>query len=126
MKWFLIAVVALATYFDLKFRKIPNWLTYSAVGLSFIWFSSFHLVIITLGLLVALALGKFIGAGDIKLAVAIAIWAHILNWSQYWIYFSLIIGGLAGLVYQRKSIAFAPYMAAGLALANVARSYGFI
>ncbi|MFM8621017.1 MAG: prepilin peptidase [Candidatus Nanopelagicaceae bacterium] len=126
MKWFLIIVVALATYFDLKFRKIPNWLTYSAIALSFLWFSKFHLLMLALGLLVAVLLGNLIGAGDIKLAVAIALWSHILNWSQYWIFCSLLLGGIAGLIYQRKSIAFAPYMAAGLALANVARSYGFI
>lgn len=126
MKWFLILVVAVATYFDLKFRKIPNWLTYSAIAFSFLWFQKFHVVAISIGLLVALIFGKFIGAGDIKLAVAIAIWSQILNWSQYWIHFSLILGGLAGLIHQRKSIAFAPYMAAGIALANMARSYGFI
>jgi Flp pilus assembly protein protease CpaA len=104
MKWLLIIALVIASYFDLKFRKIPNWLTYSAIALSL----------------------PYIGAGDIKLAVAIAIWSHITNSSQYWIYVSLILGGLAGLIYRRKSIIFAPFMAVGVILANLARSIGFI
>lgn len=126
MKWLLIIALVIASYFDLKFRKIPNWLTYSAIALSLPWFSKFHLVAILIGLVVALTFGKYIGAGDIKLAVAIAIWSHITHSSQYWIYVSLILGGLAGLIYRRKSIIFAPFMAVGVILANLARSIGFI
>lgn len=126
MIWFLITVVAIATYFDLKSHRIPNWITYPAIAISFFWFDSFHLVAISLGILISLLFSRWIGAGDIKLAIAISIWSHILNLSQYWIYFALLIGGIAGLLNRQKSIAFAPYMAAGLLIANLARSSGFI
>ena len=123
---FLVLVLALASYFDLKTRRIPNWLNYSALGLSFLWFSSFHLLVIALSLLASLLFGKLIGAGDIKLAAVIAIWSHILNWPQMWLYFSLIAGGGFGLVNQKKSVPFAPFMAIGVLVANMARSMGFI
>lgn len=118
-------VVAIATYFDLKQRTIPNWLTYGAIAFSLLWLSYFHILMIALGALSALIFGKFVGAGDIKLAVAIAIWSHILNRPQSWLYIALILGGLFGLASRKKSLPFAPFMAAGVLLANVARSKGF-
>ena len=126
MAFYIISVVALATYFDLKSRLIPNWLTYSAILTSFIYPSAFHLIAISIGVISAVLFGKYVGAGDIKLAIAIAIWSHILNWSQYWLYLALMIGGIYGLLNRRKSLPFAPFMALGLVLANVARSQGFI
>lgn len=126
MIWFLVAVVASATYCDLKSRRIPNWLTYSAIFFSIFWFDSFLLIAIFIGVVCALLFSKWIGAGDIKLAVAISIWSHILNLSQYWIYFALLLGGFSGLMNRQKSIAFAPYMAAGILAANLARSKGII
>ena len=101
MAFYIISVVALATYFDLKSRLIPNWLTYSAILTSFIYPSSFHLIAISIGVISAVLFGKYVGAGDIKLAIAIAIWSHILNWSQYWLYLALTIGGIYGL-FNRK------------------------
>ena len=126
MIWLLILVVAIATYFDLQSHRIPNWVTYPAIALSFFWFDSFHLIAISLGILFSLIFAKWVGAGDIKLAITISIWSHILNLSQYWIYFALLLGGIAGLGFRQKSIAFAPYMAAGILAANLARSKGFI
>lgn len=126
MKYFLILVVALATYFDLKSRRIPNWLTYSAFAISFIKPSYFHLVVILFSLFAAIFFGKYIGAGDIKLAAVISIWSHILNWPQIWIYVSLIAGGVFGLFKRDKAIPFAPFMGMGLLIANVARTKGFI
>ena len=125
MEFFLVLVVAIATYFDLKKRTIPNWLTYGAITVSLFWLSNFHILAIALGAFSALLFGKYVGAGDIKLAVAISIWSHILNWSQSWLYFSLIAGGIFGLAKRKKSLPFAPFMAAGVLLANVARSKGF-
>ena len=126
MEFFIITVVALAAYFDLKSRRIPNWLTYSALAISFICPSPFQVLAIAIGFISALIFGKYVGAGDIKLAVVISIWSHILNWSQYWLYLALIIGGIYGLFNRRKSLPFAPFMAVGLLFANVARSQGFI
>ena len=60
------------------------------------------------------------------MAAVIAIWSHILNWSQMWLYISLIAGGGIGLVNRKKSVPFAPSMAIGVLVANMARSMGFI
>ena len=126
MTLLIVIVVALATYFDLKYRRIPNWLTYPAILSSFYKYEPIILVFIALGVTIALSFGKYVGSGDIKLGLAIAIWSHILSWSQYWIYASLVIGGLFGAIYRRNRLPFAPFMAAGILIANMARSYGFI
>ncbi len=123
MIWLLILVVAIATYFDLKSRRIPNWLTYPALALTFLNFDKFVATVILTGLLIAIFIGKYIGSGDIKLSMVIATWSHIYGFSQNWILISLIIGGAAGLIYRRKSLPFAPYLAAGVVIANVARDY---
>jgi prepilin signal peptidase PulO-like enzyme (type II secretory pathway) len=126
MSFFLISVVALATYFDLKYRRIPNWLTYPTILLALIFFDKVFIPIILLGIITALIFGKYIGSGDIKLSIAIALWSHILSWSQYWIYAALILGALFGVVFRQKRLPFAPFIAAGILIANVARSYSFL
>ena len=126
MSWFLIIVVAIATYFDLKFRRIPNWLTYPSLVFALFYFDRFFILATLVALIAALLFGKYIGAGDIKLALAITLWSHILSWSQYWLHFALFLGGIAGLFQRSKQIPFAPYMAAGLVIANVARGMAII
>ena len=126
MEFFIIIVVALAAYYDFKSRRIPNWLTYPAIAISFIYPSPFHLLAIAIGFISALLFGKYVGAGDIKLAVAIALWSHILNWSQYWLYLALILGGIFGLIYRAKRLPFAPFMAVGLLIANLAQGRAII
>ena len=123
MIWLLILVVAIATYFDLKSRRIPNWLTYPALAFAFLNFDKFVAFVILSGLLIAILIGKYIGSGDIKLSMVIATWSHIYSFSQNWIFISLIIGGLSGLIYRRKTLPFAPYLAIGVVIANVARDY---
>jgi Flp pilus assembly protein protease CpaA len=126
MNLILLGVVVIAAYFDIRFRKIPNWLTYPAIAISLPFFDKFFLVVLCLALLIALAFSKYIGAGDIKLSIVVALWSHILNLSQYWLYLALIFGGIAGLIYRRKTLPFAPYIALGLLVSNVARGMGFI
>ena len=126
MTWIPIVAVAIATYSDWRFRRIPNWLTYSLIAVSLPWFDFITLLILTSAILAALIFGARIGAGDIKLAAGIGIWSHILSWSQMWIYTGLLLGGVYG-IFQRKSrIPFAPFIAAGVLLSNVARANGFI
>ena len=126
MAWIPIVAVAIATYFDLRFRRIPNWLTYLLIAISLPWFDLVTFLIFVVAILAALIFGERIGAGDIKLAAGIGIWSHILNWSQMWIYLALLLGGIYG-AFQRKSrIPFAPFIAAGLLLSNMARANGFI
>ncbi len=126
MSFLLITVVATATYFDLKYRRIPNWLTYPTILVALAFFDESFIWMIALGILTAIIFGKYIGSGDIKLSIAVALWSHILSWSQYWIYVSLIFGGLFGVVFRQKRLPFAPFIASGILIANVARSYGFI
>ena len=126
MSLFLIIVVAIATYFDLKSRRIPNWLTYPSFVSALFYFDKFFIIATLVALIAAILFGKYIGAGDIKLALVISLWSHILSWSQYWLYFALLLGGIAGLFQRNKRIPFAPYMAAGIVIANVARGMAII
>lgn len=126
MSLFLIIVVAIATYFDLKSRRIPNWLTYPSFVIALFYFDRFFIIATLVALIAAILFGKYIGAGDIKLALVISLWSHILSWSQYWLYFALLLGGIAGLFQRNKRIPFAPYMAAGIVIANVARGMAII
>jgi len=123
---FLGLTVAVATYFDLKFRRIPNWLTYSSIAFSCFYFEQIFIIFILVGIIVGLIFGKLIGSGDIKLSVSVAIWSQILNLTQYWIYFALILAGFGALIGREKSLPFAPYIGAGLICANLARRMGFI
>ena len=126
MSLFLIIVVAIATYFDLKSRRIPNWLSYPSFVIALFYFDRFFFIATLVALIAAILFGKYIGAGDIKLALVISFWSHILSWSQYWLYFALFLGGIAGLFQRSKRIPFAPYMAAGIVIANVARGMAII
>lgn len=123
MIWVLFTVVAVATYFDLKSHRIPNWLTYPALLLTIFKLDSFILLVLLFALLIAIIFGKFIGSGDIKLSAVIATWSHIYGFAQEWIIYALIAGGVIGLIYRRKSLPFAPYLAIGVVIANVARDY---
>lgn len=126
MSLFLIIVVAMATYFDLKSRRIPNWLTYPSFLIALFYFDRYFIFATLVALIAAILFGKYIGAGDIKLALVISLWSHILSWSQYWLYLALVLGGISGLLQRSKRIPFAPYMAAGVVIANVARGMAII
>lgn len=75
------AVVAVAAYFDIRWRRIPNWLTLAAVllGLALNWFLPQGLGLGRAGIGIAvgfvmyfpLYLLKGMGAGDVKLAAGI-------------------------------------------------------
>lgn len=64
-----------------------------------------------------------IGAGDIKLALVIAIWSHHYSWSHYWILISFLLAGVsAGLALMRgdrDALPFAPYLASGFLISNL-------
>lgn len=126
MKILLLMAVAIATYIDLKKRQIPNWITYPALIIALPYFDTFFIFAAITSLLVALIFGKFIGAGDVKLGLVLAIWSHILNWSQYWLYLAFILGGIFGLIYRAKRLPFAPFMLAGLLIANLAQGRAII
>lgn len=114
-----------ASLYDLKFHKIPNWLTFPALLIALIQFEKIFLLIIAIALFFAILFGKYIGAGDIKLGTATAFWCQILDWSQYWIYAALAIGGVFGLIFRQKSLPFAPFIAFGVVTSNLVRVGGF-
>lgn len=99
--WPTIVVLGVATFTDLRSRRIPNWLVlpFLALGLALSgWFHGWHGIGQSLG---GAALGLFIygvlfwmggmGAGDVKLAAAIGAW---IGPSQLLI--ALVITGMAG------------------------------
>lgn len=112
-------LLLLATYLDIKTRRIPNWLTYPYILLALIRLDSYLLFVALIGLVLALIFRTSIGGGDIKLGVAVALWSHILNLSQYWLLYSLLLGSAYALAMKKKSIPFAPFMATGFMLANI-------
>lgn len=77
----LLAVVSIAVVTDLRTSRIPNWLTFSAMGLALVghaWLNGLHGVMFSLaglgtglGLLFVVYLAGGMGAGDVKLMAAI-------------------------------------------------------
>ncbi|MFD1017677.1 A24 family peptidase [Thalassobacillus hwangdonensis] len=102
-----IALIIIAFIWDVKFQKIPNWLTASGMVIGIIY----HLIaggldgflFACLGLLVAggifmlLYLFKAIGAGDVKLFAAIGALTGI-EFSLYLMMYSIIFAGLIGII----------------------------
>lgn len=96
-----MAVLAVATYTDLRSRRIPNWLVYPFLIAGFVvsgWTHGWHGILMSLeGLaLGAVILGFFfwlggMGMGDVKLCAAIGAW---IGPSQLLI--ALVITGMAG------------------------------
>lgn len=99
--WPTLAVLAVATFTDLRARRIPNWLVLpflaAGIGVS-AWLSGWHGVAQSLGGfgLGTLILGLFflmggMGMGDVKLCAAIGAWV-----GPGQILIALVITGLAG------------------------------
>ena len=110
----------MASYFDLRFRRIPNWLI--ALNLPILFKADLVVVFIMLtAVFMTLIFGKYVGGGDFKLAALIAIYSHILNLSQYWLYIALVMGAIYGLIFHRKTLPFAPFMTLGLISIYVAQ-----
>lgn len=109
-----ILVGCIAVIWDLRYRKIPNWLTLPAVIIGFVLFTIynpsrwyFSLLGILLGLLVFLfpyLLGG-IGAGDVKLLMALgAIFGPVL---LVWIMlFTGVAGGVISIIQMLKNFGF--------------------
>lgn len=121
-----VAVLISTSYFDIKSRRIPNWLILIG-ALPLLFKANLFLVIAAvLALFSALIFGRYVGAGDIKLAFLISAYSHLLSLPQLWIYFALISGGIFAVFTRQLSIAFAPFMAFGVAIAYLARAQSII
>lgn len=120
--FFMLLVLSTATYFDLRDRTIPNWLTLPAIAITLIWFDGKSAVAISIAILIAVIFGSSIGGGDIKLALAVQLWSQHFSWSLNWIWWALclaLIGaGYTFIRYGKKNVAFAPYLTLGFVIAN--------
>ena len=111
----LIATVALAAFFDIKYRRIPNALTASGtiamLGLNYVFGSLDGLIASLLGLVCAFAAHFLLfawgalGAGDVKLlcVVGAALGAGALL--TVWIFVALAGGIQSGLIVARAYLA---------------------
>lgn len=126
MLYLFATFLIIATILDLKTLRIPNWLNLIFFAFTLLWIDKFWIAILAISLLIQVFFGRYVGAGDIKMGTVVALWSHHLHLSQYWIYAALIAGGLFGLISKRRSIPFAPFIASGVLIANLARNYLFI
>ena len=130
MNEFILAIFTIllmvSGYFDLKYRRIPNKLI--LIGIIPLLFKPniFTLNAAVIALVSGLLLNRIVGAGDIKLAFLITSYTNLLSFSQLWIYFALVSGGLFALISRKSSIPFAPFMGIGVAIAYLARAQSII
>lgn len=106
---FVLAItVVTAAFYDLRYRRIPNWLNLSGLilgfGLNLFFFHLHGAVIAGEGLLFAIAVYmplymlRGMGAGDVKLMAAVGAMVGPGNWVEILIGTALI-GGVAGATY---------------------------
>ena len=103
----LIALVLVAAAYDLRFRRIPNWLNLSGMiigfGLNIFFFGGHGLRAASLGFLCALLaylplyLIRGMGAGDVKLMAAVGAIAGPSNWLGIFLA-TAIAGGIVSVV----------------------------
>jgi len=94
-----------AAYFDIRWRRIPNWLVGATIALSLAW----HLwsggwdglkmsgagLLVGMGLLLPLYLVKGMGAGDVKLFAAIGAAVTVSHVLSVFVFAALIAGVMA-------------------------------
>ena len=108
LKMVLICTVVAAGIFDLRYRRIPNWLNLSAIalglGLNVLLFEVHGFVAALLGLgcsllvYVPLYLVRGMGAGDVKLMAAVGTIVGPINWFCIFL-FTAVLGGVVSLIY---------------------------
>jgi prepilin peptidase CpaA len=107
LQWTLAAFVLVAALFDIRERRIPNWLVLTglAAGLSLqlVFFHGEGIKNAALGMAVAFAiylplfLLRAMGAGDVKLMAAVGAFAGPVNWVSIFL-FTAISGGVIALI----------------------------
>ena len=106
LKIVLVAVVVVAAVYDLRFRRIPNWLNVSGavlgIGMNCCLFARHGIVLAALGLVLPLAIYlplyflRAMGAGDVKLMAAVGSIVGPHNWLAI-LLCTAFAGGLLGL-----------------------------
>lgn len=112
LKSVLVALVVTAAIYDFRFRRIPNWLNLSGIilglGLNTLLFAQHGLFASSLGTLVPLFLYgplyllRAMGAGDVKLMMAVGSISGPQNWMGILVCTALSGGVLAIVVAARK------------------------
>jgi prepilin peptidase CpaA len=107
LKLVLISTALAAAYFDLRVRRIPNWINVTGAALGLVlntYFEGVHGAMTSAGgLLIALCIYiplyalKGMGAGDVKLMAAIGAIVGPENWFNIFIVTALL-GGVASLI----------------------------
>jgi prepilin peptidase CpaA len=108
LKVLLVAIVLLAAIYDLRFRRIPNWLNLSGVilgvAVNTVLFGrsglmlAFFGIALSLLIYVPLYLIRGMGAGDVKLMAAVGAIAGPWNWFAIFVATALL-GGVVSLVF---------------------------
>lgn len=108
LKFLLLVLVLIAAIYDLRFRRIPNWLNLSGVvlglGINTLLFARDGLVGAVLGMTcslivyVPLYLIRGMGAGDVKLMAAVGAIAGPWNWFGIFVATALL-GGVVSIVF---------------------------
>jgi prepilin peptidase CpaA len=104
----LVCTVVVAGIFDLRYRRIPNWLNVSGIALGLLLniclFSVHGLVLALCGfgcsllIYVPLYLLRGMGPGDVKLMAAVGAIAGPLNWLCIFL-LTALLGGAVSLIY---------------------------
>lgn len=108
VKIVLLCTVVAAGLYDLRYRRIPNWLNLSAmaigVTLNLLLFASHGFVLALLGIgcsllvYIPLYLLRGMGAGDVKLMAAVGAIAGPRNWLGIFLV-TAILGGIVSFIY---------------------------
>ena len=125
---FLIPYSVIASYFDIKSHKIPNWITFfgflicGIYRLLFLRHSYEDIIInisITIAILIMYALNQ-LGGGDIKLISTIII---LMKWEETanWLMLSVLMQALLFIIIRKKSLPFAPALSIGLMITGLGR-----
>ncbi len=120
----LAALVIVAAVYDIRFRRIPNWLVVTGFGLglalNIFFFRVDGLILALLGATLAFAIYlpffalRAMGAGDVKLMIAIGAFVGARNWLILFLITAILGGILAvclllvrgGLIRARKNVLF--------------------
>lgn len=99
----LAALVVVASIYDIRFRRIPNWLVvtgfFLGLALNLFFFRVDGLIVSLLGALLAFAVYlpffalRAMGAGDVKLMIAIGAFVGARNWLILFL-MTAILGGI--------------------------------
>jgi prepilin peptidase CpaA len=102
----LAVIVILAAIWDLRWRRIPNWLTLAGMvlGIALSWFldvpglgASLQGLGVAFAIYFLLYLLRGMGAGDVKLMAAVGATAGLTNWLGIF-FLTAVVGGVVGVL----------------------------